>query len=122
MESYKIFPIFFHAWKPSFRVFRFFLEKENIPWKDEYGDIFSDRRQKDHWIRKKFLNSDVGIGIVADTAHAYGSCIALTRIIGRALARELLHRDKSFRSYRDLVVLARTLCRKEYGHRILACA
>lgn len=43
--------------------FRFYLEKEKIPWKDEYGDIFNDRKQKSHWIRQKFLNSDVGIGI-----------------------------------------------------------
>ena len=43
--------------------FRYALEKEDIPWKAEYGDIFNDRRQKDHWIRKKFLNSNVGIGI-----------------------------------------------------------
>ncbi len=43
--------------------FRYFLEKENIPWKAEYGDIFNDRRQNSHWIRQKFLNSNVGIGI-----------------------------------------------------------
>lgn len=43
--------------------FRFFLEKEGVEWKKEYGDIFADKRQKNHPIRRKFLNSDVGIGI-----------------------------------------------------------
>lgn len=43
--------------------FRFSLESEGIEWKKEYGDIFNDSRQKDHWIRQKFMNSNVGIGI-----------------------------------------------------------
>lgn len=43
--------------------FRHFLAQENIEWKAEYGDIFNDRKQNSHWIRQKFLNSDVGIGI-----------------------------------------------------------
>ncbi len=43
--------------------FRFALEKEGIGWEKEYGDIFKDNKRNDHWIRQKFLNSDVGIGI-----------------------------------------------------------
>lgn len=43
--------------------FRYLLEKEGIPWDVEYGDIFCDSRQQEHWIRKKFITSEVGIGI-----------------------------------------------------------
>ena len=43
--------------------FRFFLEAEGISWQKEYGDVFNNKKQNDHPIRQKFLNSDVGIGI-----------------------------------------------------------
>ncbi|MBR7130367.1 MAG: ABC transporter substrate-binding protein [Lentisphaeria bacterium] len=43
--------------------FRHFMDKEGFEWKSEYGDIFNDRKQNSHWVRQKFLQSDVGIGI-----------------------------------------------------------
>ncbi|MBE6356285.1 MAG: extracellular solute-binding protein [Lentisphaerae bacterium] len=43
--------------------FRFYLEKKGVEWRKEYGDVFADKWQKDHPIRRDFLASDVGIGI-----------------------------------------------------------
>jgi hypothetical protein len=43
--------------------FRFYLEDKNIPWEDEYGDIFNNSWREDHWVRREFMNSNVGIGI-----------------------------------------------------------
>lgn len=43
--------------------FRYALEAEGIRWEKEYGDVFNDPRSSDHWIRQKFMASNVGIGI-----------------------------------------------------------
>ena len=43
--------------------FRYYLEENQEEWQEEYGNIFSDKRQNSHPVRQKFLNSDVGIGI-----------------------------------------------------------
>ncbi len=43
--------------------YRYFLEDQGISWETAYGDIFNDSRQSEHWVRRKFLESEVGIGI-----------------------------------------------------------